>query len=82
MAGPAEQVWRLPPRINDAWLKGSIAVLVERFHEDMGIAGRDLQSLASGREACSQSCADFASSATIRECRLSEPRVSGWGGTA
>jgi hypothetical protein len=74
VAEPAEQVRQLPRRINEAWLKGPVEELAECFHEDMIIAGPDLQPLASGREACVRSYVDFVGQATIRECRLAEPR--------
>jgi hypothetical protein len=65
----SDEVKDLVRAINDSWLSNTPdkipKILADCFHEDMMIKGCKLETLASGREACVRSYADFVKQAKI-----------------
>jgi ketosteroid isomerase-like protein len=82
----SDEVKDLVRAINDSWLSKTPdkipKILADCFHEDMMIKGCNLETLASGREACVRSYIDFVKQAKISAFSQNEPEIQVVGDTA
>jgi ketosteroid isomerase-like protein len=82
----SDEVKYLIRTINDSWLTKKpdeiSKILADCFHEDMMIKGCNLETLASGWEACVRSYVDFVKQAKISAFSQDEPDIQVVGDTA
>jgi uncharacterized protein (TIGR02246 family) len=77
-----EEVRLLISKMNQAWLKGNLEELREYFHDDVAVKGPRFESVATGKEACVNSYADFVRAAKIQDFKESDIRVDPFGSAA
>jgi hypothetical protein len=79
---PVAEIQELVQKINEAWLKGTVAQLSAYFHDGMVIRGPQFQELCRGKAACVKSYEEFLAQAKVKDYKDTVPSIDVFGVSA